>query len=99
MLMIPYWKRLICSLLLFMMTEIQEFDTRWDEVLLSMSKNPSDEILESLYKLRIRESAQLKNELELYDMEIHQKISVPNNQKLKNHGEEEFRSEASITKL
>ena len=24
---------------------IQEFDTRWDEVLLSMSKNPSDEIL------------------------------------------------------
>ena len=39
---------------------IQEFDTRWDEVLLSMSKIPSDDILESLYKLRIRESAQLK---------------------------------------
>ena len=31
---------------------IQEFDTRWDEVLLSMSKIPSDDILESLYKLR-----------------------------------------------
>ena len=27
---------------------IQEFDTRWDEVLLSMSKIPSDDILESL---------------------------------------------------
>ena len=27
---------------------IQEFDTRWDEVLLSMSKMPSDDILESL---------------------------------------------------
>ena len=39
---------------------IQEFDTRWDEVLLSMSKIPSDEILESLYELRIRESEQLK---------------------------------------
>ena len=39
---------------------IQEFDTRWDEVLLSMSKKPSDDILESLHKLRIRESAQLK---------------------------------------
>ena len=39
---------------------IQEFDTRWDEVLLSMSKAPSDDILESLYKLRIRESDQLK---------------------------------------
>ena len=30
---------------------IQEFDTRWDEVLLSMTKNPSDEILETLYKI------------------------------------------------
>ena len=29
---------------------VQEFDTRWDEVLLSMSKIPSDDILESLYK-------------------------------------------------
>ena len=62
---------------------IQEFDTRWDELLLSMSKIPSDDILESLYELRIRESAQLKNVLELYDMEIHQKIPVPNYQKLK----------------
>ena len=28
----------------------QEFDARWDEILLSMSKIPSDDILESLYK-------------------------------------------------
>ena len=56
---------------------IQEFDTRWDEVLLSMSKIPSDDILESLLKLRIRESAQLKTVLELYDMEIHQNKSMP----------------------
>ena len=62
---------------------IQEFDTRWDEVSLSMSKIPSNDVLESLYKLRIRESDQLKNVLELYDMEIHQKISMPNCQKLK----------------
>ena len=53
---------------------VQDFDTRWDEVILSMSKIPSDDILESLCKLIIRE---------LYDMEIHQKISVPNCQKLK----------------
>ena len=62
---------------------IQEFDTRWDAVLLSMTKIPSDVILESLYKLRIRECDQLKTVLELYDMEIHQKISVPNYQKFK----------------
>ena len=63
--------------------DIQEFETRWDEFLLSMTKIPSDDILEGLYKLRIRESGQLKTVLELYDMEIHQKISMPNFQKLK----------------
>ena len=26
---------------------VQEFDTRWDEVLLSMSKIPSDDVLEN----------------------------------------------------
>ena len=61
----------------------REFDARWDEFLLSMSKIPSDDILESLCKLRIRESAQLITVLELYDMEIHRKISLPNYQKLK----------------
>ena len=53
------------------------------EVLLLMSKIPSDEILDSLYKLRIRESNQLKTVSEMYDMEIHQKMSVPNYQQLK----------------
>ena len=51
---------------------VQEFDTRWDEVLLFMSKIPSDVILESLYKVRIREPVQLNTVLELYDVEIHQ---------------------------
>ena len=62
---------------------VKEFDTRWDEVLLSMSKIPSDDVLESLSKLRIRESDQLKTVLELHDMEIHQKMSVTNYHKLK----------------
>ena len=48
-----------------------------------MSKIPSDDVLKSLYKLRILQSAQLKTVLELYDMEIHQKISMPNYQFLK----------------
>ena len=56
---------------------VQEFDTRWDEVLLSMSKIPSDDILESLCTLRIRESDQLKTALELYDMdENYQKLKT-----------------------
>ena len=38
-----------------------------------MTKIPHDEILEGLYKLRIRESEKLKTVLELYDLETHQK--------------------------
>ena len=41
-----------------------------------MTKIPTDDVLESLYKLRMRESDQLKTVLELYDMEINQKIST-----------------------
>ena len=51
-----------------------------DEVLLSVSKIPSYDILESLYKLRKRESAQLRI---VRHGDIHQKISMPNYQKLK----------------
>ena len=56
-------------------------------------------IFESLYRLRIRESDQLKTVVELYDMEIVQKISMPNYHKLKTMVEEGCRSETSITKL
>ena len=45
--------------------DVQEFDTRWDEIVLSMTKIPPDDVLESLYKLRVRESDQLKTVLEV----------------------------------
>ena len=53
--------------------DIQEFDSKWDGILLSMTKIPSDDILEGLCKLRMRESEKLKTVLELYNLEIHQK--------------------------
>ena len=40
--------------------DIQEFDSQWDGIPLSMTKIRHDEILEGLYKLRIRESEKLK---------------------------------------
>ena len=43
--------------------DIQEFDSKWDGILLSMTQIPSDDILESLYNLRIRESEKLKNRI------------------------------------
>ena len=63
--------------------DIQEFDSKWDEILLSMTQIPSDEILEGLYKQRIRESEKLKTALELYDLETHQKKLGPDYHRLK----------------
>ena len=44
---------------------------------------PPDDILEGLYKLRIRESEKLKTVLELYDLETHQKKLGPDYHRLK----------------
>ena len=66
-----------------MMTTSRNSMQDWTKFCGLCQKIPSDDILESLCKLRIRESGQLKTALELCDMEIHQKISVPNYQKLK----------------
>ena len=52
-------------------------------MLLSMTQIPSDDILESLYKLRIRKSEKLKTVLELYDLQIHQKKIGPDYHRLK----------------
>ena len=70
--------------LLFEMRRIFRNSIRkWNGILLSMTKIPSDDILEGLYKLRIRESEKLKTVLELYNMEIHQKKAGPDYHRLK----------------
>ena len=48
-----------------------------------MTKIPHDDILEGLYKLRIRASEKLKTVLELYDLETHQKKLGPDCHRLK----------------
>ena len=48
-----------------------------------MTKIPHDDILEGLYKLRIRESEKLRTVLELYDLETHQKKLGPDYFRLK----------------
>ena len=62
--------------------DIQEFDSKWHGIQLSMTKIPSDDILEGLYKLRIREYVKLKTVLELYDLETHQKKLGPDYHRL-----------------
>ena len=63
--------------------DIQEFDSKWDGILLSMTYIPSYDILEGLYKSTRRESEKLKTVLELYDLEIHQKKAGPDYHRLK----------------
>ena len=63
--------------------DIQEFDSKWVGILLSVTKIPHDDTLEGLNKLRIRESEKLKTVLELYDLEIHQKKWGPDYHRLK----------------
>ena len=72
--------------------DFQEFDSKWDGILLSMTKIPSDDILEGLYKLRIRESEKLKTVLELYDLEIHQKKAGPDYHRLKTMVKKKYRA-------
>ena len=84
-----YWNRRFCRKYTDLFTivlrndDIQEFDSKWDGILLSMTKIPHDDILEGLYKLRIRESEKLKTVLELYDLETHQKKLGPEYHRLK----------------
>ena len=52
--------------------DVQEFDTGWDEVLFSVRQVPSDDILGSLFMIRIRRSDQLKTGLALYEQEFEQ---------------------------
>ena len=63
--------------------DVQEFDSKWDGIILFMTKIPPDDVLEGLYKSRIRESEKLKTVLELHDLETHQKKAGPDYHKLK----------------
>ena len=60
-----------------------------------MTKIPPDDILEGLYKLRIRESEKLKTVLELYNMETHQKKAGPDFLQNEDNGEKTFRAEST----
>ena len=57
-----------------------------------MTQIPSDDILESLYKVRIRVSEKLKNVLDLHNMEIHQKKAGPDYHRLKTMVKKKYRA-------
>ena len=72
-----------CSLSVFEMTIFRNSTQSETEFYCLMTKIPPDDILEGLYKLRIRESEKLMTVLELYNMEIHEKKLGPDYHRLK----------------
>ena len=70
--------------------DIQEFDSKWDGIYEQLPKIPSDDILEGLYKLRVRKSEKLKTVFELYDLEIQKKMTWLS--QIENYGEKKYRA-------
>ena len=62
---------------------IQDFDTRWDQALLSASEKTKRKSLESVYKRRIRESVQLQTVSAMCDQENDRDRTMPSCQRLK----------------
>ena len=50
--------------------DIQDFDQRWDQALLSASDLPSNKIVESLYISKLQNSSQIQSIMALYNQEI-----------------------------
>ena len=62
--------------------DIQDFDTRCDQATLSASEVSKENVLESLYKMKIRGSAQLQTVLAI-EQEIDRDRAMPSYQRLK----------------
>ena len=50
--------------------DIQDFDTRWDQSQISTSEISTENVLESLCKMRLRECAQRHTVLAMFEQEI-----------------------------
>ena len=71
---------------------VQEFDARWNEALLSVSKIPSDDIWESLYRATQNRIGIVRHGASSEDIGC--QLS-----KVENHGEEKKKLETSFPKL
>ena len=78
--------------------DIQDFDTRWDQVFLSSCEVPNDKILESLYKMRMPGSDQLKTVWQCTSKKQSRSIEAELSE-VEDHGKEMKRSEDQDTKF
>ena len=96
--MTQYSIMLMCSLLLFVMTTFRN-SIQDGTKFYWMSEIPSDDVLECLYKLRICESAQLKNRIRNVRHGDSSEDIDAQSSEIEDKGEKEYRSETTITEL
>ena len=63
--------------------DVQDFDTRWDQALLSASEVPTEMVLEGLYKSKLQDSVQRQTTLAMYEKEKNRNNEQPNYSRLK----------------
>ena len=63
--------------------DVQDFDTRWDQALLSSSELPTEMVLEGLYKSKLQDSVQRQTTLANYEQEKIRNNEQPNYSRLK----------------
>ena len=63
--------------------DVQDFDVRWDQALLSTSETPTEMVLEGIYKSKLQDSVQLQTVLALYDHETVRNSGQPSYSNLK----------------
>ena len=63
--------------------DVQDSDTRWDQILFGTSELPHENVLEGLYKMRLQGSEQLQTVLALYNHEKNRDTATPSCQRLR----------------
>ena len=63
--------------------DVQDFDTRCDEIFLGTSEMPPENVLEGLHKNKLQGSEQLQTVFAMYNLELNRDQVAPSYQKLR----------------
>ena len=67
----------------FQNDDVQDFDTRWDQILLGTRELLHENVLEGLYKRKLQSSEQLQTVLTLHNQELNRDKVKPSYQRLR----------------
>ena len=57
--------------------DVQDFDTRWDQILSGTTEMPPENVFEGLYKKKLQVSEQLQTVLAMYSQELNRDQVIP----------------------